>query len=166
MVSPVPCITYSSPSVTYSSPSVTYSSLLVTYSSPSVTYSSLLVTYSSPSGCIVAVPYNVTYSSPSVTHSSPSVTYSSPSVTYSSPSVTYSSPSVTYSSPSVTYSSPSVGHVVACAHISSVLWYLSFARHLHLPYEPGKDWSMYLMDAKSLAQPKPVDESDDDSVEE
>lgn len=54
-----------------------------------------------------------------------------------------------------------------CAHISSVVWYLGYARHLDKPFQHGDDWTKYLADAKNMPEPESVDESDnDDQVEE
>ncbi|KAK3107904.1 hypothetical protein FSP39_024854 [Pinctada imbricata] len=52
--------------------------------------------------------------------------------------------------------------VGACAHISSVLWYLCFARHNSETVNGVQDWSQYLEDASQL--PQLVDESDSDEM--
>ena len=48
----------------------------------------------------------------------------------------------------------------ACAHISSVLWYLGFARHNESALSNVNDWSQYLEDAAQI--PQHIDESDSD----
>ena len=52
-----------------------------------------------------------------------------------------------------------------CAHVASVIWYLAYARNLIQPFWYVKDWTEYLQDAKSMAEPEPVDGSDDDEHE-
>jgi hypothetical protein len=51
--------------------------------------------------------------------------------------------------------------VGVCAHIASVIWYLSFARHEQINQYGVKDWGATLADASKL--PEPVDESDSES---
>jgi hypothetical protein len=55
-----------------------------------------------------------------------------------------------------------------CAHVTSVVWYLGFARHASQPFCYVKDWTQYLKDAKNLPEPETVDDSDDcdETVEE
>ena len=51
--------------------------------------------------------------------------------------------------------------VGTCAHIASVIWYLSFARHINAKLGPNKKWIDSVSDAANI--PEIVDESDSDS---
>lgn len=55
-----------------------------------------------------------------------------------------------------------------CAHITSVIWYLGYARHLSQPFRYKTDWTLYFKDAKDMPEPESIDESDEetDPVEE
>lgn len=53
-----------------------------------------------------------------------------------------------------------------CAHIASVVWYLGYARHLSEPFSPVNDWTLYLKDAKDMPEPEPINDSDEDHIEE
>ena len=48
-----------------------------------------------------------------------------------------------------------------CAHIASVIWYLSFARHINAKFVPNKKWIDSVSDAANI--PEIVDESESDS---
>ena len=48
-----------------------------------------------------------------------------------------------------------------CAHIASVIWYLSFARYINAKFVPNKKWIDSVSDAANI--PEIVDESESDS---
>ena len=48
-----------------------------------------------------------------------------------------------------------------CAHIASVIWYLSFARHINAKFVQNKKWIDSVSDAANI--PEIVDESESDS---
>ena len=57
--------------------------------------------------------------------------------------------------------------VGTCAHISSVIWYLGFARHKNIAFHSETGWSKYLRDAKDTPEPQILDtNSDEEAVEE
>lgn len=54
--------------------------------------------------------------------------------------------------------------VGTCAHISSVIWYLGFARHQNIAFKSDTDWSKYLKDAKDTPEPQLLENSSDEEV--
>lgn len=48
--------------------------------------------------------------------------------------------------------------VGACAHITSVIWYLAYARHANVSVQTNRNWMDFLEDAAQI--PEPAEESD------
>lgn len=51
--------------------------------------------------------------------------------------------------------------VGSCAHIASVIWYLGFARHKNIQFDPQTDLSLHLRDARDMPEPNVMDEDDE-----